>query len=144
MEKTIKKLKAAFWSLLCAALFVSLVFESDLLVVGILTDSKQFEFVLTACMELFTIGSVPFALKLFKIKKVADSLAGGSPRSLLKWGLVRMALLGILLFVNVVFYYLFMQVAFGYMAIILLISMLFVYPGRSRCLNETRQSQSEE
>lgn len=58
MEKTIKKLKAAFWSLLGAALFVSLVFESDLLVVGMLTDCKQLEFVLTACLELLTIGSV--------------------------------------------------------------------------------------
>lgn len=84
------------------------------------------------------------ALKLFKIKKVADNLAGGFPHSLLRWGLVRMALLGILLLLNVAFYYLFMQTAFGYMAIILLISMLFIYPGRSRCLNETRQSQSEE
>ena len=39
--------------------------------------------------------------------------------------------------VSTILYYLFLNVSFGYLAIILLISMVFVYPSLERCVSET-------
>ena len=44
--------------------------------------------------------------------------------------------------INIVSYYLFMWVGFAYLAIILLLSLFFVYPSLSRCYNETGSSNS--
>ena len=49
-----------------------------------------------------------------------------------------MSLLADPMLINTLLYYVFMNVAFGYMAIIGLLSMVFVYPSKSRCEQETR------
>jgi hypothetical protein len=40
--------------------------------------------------------------------------------------------------VNTWLYYMFMNVAFGYMAIILLLSLMFVYPSKVRCEQDVK------
>ena len=50
--------------------------------------------------------------------------------------LVRLEMILLPMLANVVFYYLFMNVAFGYMGIILFLSACFILPTKARCEEE--------
>lgn len=144
MERTVRKLMIAFWGLIGAALVVVAVFEFNVLSTGILSGDNSLEFLSTSLMELLAVVCIPLALKLFRIGRVAAKLsADGGARSLSEWGLLRILLLGGPMFVNTLLYYLFMKATFGYTAIIFLISMLFIYPSRIRCLYETKRHDTE-
>lgn len=119
-----------------AALTVIL-FESDMLPTGILAKSGNMEFIFTMAMELITICAIPVAIRLFRFKKINGELKSQGGKALLKWGSIRMLMLSLPLFVNTVLYYLFMNVAFGYMAIILLLCLMFISPNKERCKAET-------
>ena len=56
--------------------------------------------------------------------------------ALFKWGLLRLALILIPMVGNTYLYYMFMNTTFGYLAIIQLLSLPFVYPSMSRCKSE--------
>jgi len=92
-------------------------------------------------MEALTICLIPLALRLFKFDRIGKSLAEGKEKSLLRWGTLRMMMICVPLMANTLFYYLFMNVAFGYMAIICLICLIFVNPTMGRCINETKSEE---
>ena len=125
-------LQLVFWVPVAVVLLTVGLGEADILPVGVLAEDKEAEFVLASIMEVLTIVAIPLALKLFKLKPIAARLATTTGVSALRlWGVVRL-----------VSYYLFMWVGFAYLAIILLLSLFFVYPSLSRCYNETGSSNS--
>ncbi len=136
MKEEAKILKILFWSNLLPAVLAVILFESGVLPTGVLKENTNLEFVLLMMTELVTIGFIPLALYLFRIKRVRKDLYDRREKALRKWGVIRLDLLGIPLVVNTLLYYMFMNVSFGYLAIILLISMFFVYPSEGRCLEE--------
>ncbi len=127
-------LRGIFLSAVALAVLMVVCFECGLLTEGGCAGAAdgQTEFVLATVMELLTLCVIPVALRMFKVKKVSDALSH-SPRNLLRYGSVRILLLAVPLVVNTFLYYIYMSVAFGYMAIILLLAMAFVYPSASRC-----------
>lgn len=140
-EKTLDKARMIIRAIMAAnialsALTVTL-FESGMLPAGILAGTGNTEFVFTMAMELITICAIPVAVRLFKFKRINNELKTGGGNALMKWGSIRMLMLSEPLFANTVLYYLFMNVAFGYMAIILLICLMFISPGKRRCKAET-------
>lgn len=114
------------------------VFETGIAEAGLLSGDGQAEFTVTTVMELLTLIAIPTALRLFKCASVAHSLASEGAAALSRWGTVRIAMLGVPLVLNTLLYYMYMATPFGYMAIILLICMVFVYPSAGRCEAETR------
>lgn len=129
-----------FFGFIAVVLILVLLFENDILDNGDLATEKNAEFLLVSFMELITIVTIPLTMRLFKFKKIANALTSDqlcAPGRLLFWGTFRIACLGMPLLVNTILYYLFMNVAFGYMGIILLICMPFIYPNMERCINET-------
>jgi hypothetical protein len=105
---------------------------------------EQLEFYLLAFMELLTIALIPWALRLFKMKKVDADLRTHHEIALKKWGVIRQSMLEILLVLNTLFYYLFLNTSFGYMAIIVVLAMFFVYPSRERCETESFRTHTNE
>ena len=91
-------------------------------------------------MELVTICAIPVALKMFSIKFIRRRLSAEGSTALLKWGMLRILLIGLPMLVNTISYYLFMSVAFAYMAVIGLLCFSFIYPSKDRCMDETKQS----
>ena len=85
----------------------------------------------TLPVELLTLCVIPLALRLFRFKTVAARLT--SADELLRWGMIRMLMLCLPMVANTLLYYIYMNVAFGYMAIILLLSLCFVLPTMARC-----------
>ena len=134
MKHTRTVLMAQFAGILTAALFFVILFETDILESGIMAGAdSQVEFAILTVMELLTIGCIPWALRLLKFKKIEADLQERHEEALLKWGVLRLSMLEVPLILNTICYYLFLNTSFGYMAIILLLCMAFVYPTKEKC-----------
>lgn len=125
---------------MCVSIIVSLaavlLYETDTLMAGALAVGGNAEFISVALMEVLTICIIPFALRLFKFKRVSQALADGKEKALLRFGTMRMMMICLPMVVNTLLYYQFMNVAFGYMAIIGLICLAFINPSMDRCKAE--------
>ena len=142
MKKVRLTLTVLFWGTLALALLAVVLFETGVLDFGYYAGfGDQAEFLLTTMMELLTLAMIPLALKLFKFKSVHADLVSRKAPALQKWGLLRLLMLLVPLVVNTLLYYAYANVAFGYMAIILLIVLPFVYPSAERCVAETTEEE---
>ena len=110
------------------AVAAAALYELDILPSGVWAGRTQDEFLWTISMELITIVLIPTALRLFKTKDVERRVEEGDIKALKTWGMVRIIMITLPLVVNTVCYYLFMNTTFGYMALILLICIPFIYP----------------
>lgn len=137
MKDTQRLLMQTFCASVGVSLLMAALFEADLLPCGILKGSDAGgEFVAATLMELLTLCVIPVALRLFRFRRVADSLT--TCGALRRWGMLRLLMLCVPMVVNTLLYYLYMNVAFGYMGIILLLCLAFVLPTRQRCESELR------
>jgi len=125
------------FTLLTAATVV--LHENDIILSGALTGDKQSEFILLSVMEVLTLGFIPLSLKLLKIKYVRKNIAAAPYKNMLKWGLFRLCLIGLPAVINTIMYYSYMNAAFGYLAIIGILCLFFIYPGTERCINEIEE-----
>lgn len=138
MKQTQTILKLQFWTDLTVTAVMAVLFETEVLSTGLLAGlSPNTELVITTLVELLSLLLIPVSLKMFKFKPVRQDLVQRKEQALRKWGVVRLGVLFSVLFVNTLLYYIYMNVAFGYMAIIVLISMVFIYPSESRMKSET-------
>lgn len=139
MEKTRNILMMCFWWWLSVAIIIVVLYEGELLETGMLTEDTSMEFVLTTLMELLSLAAIFVGLRMFKKKRIHDDLTTRKALALRFWGLIRLCIIGLPLSLNVLFYYLFMNTTFGYMAIIMALCLPFVYPTLNRCLTETEE-----
>ena len=144
MRQTRNILMGVFVGALTFTALIGLLFETGLSEQGMATGNSQAEFVITIAMELLTLAQIWLALRLFKIKQIRQELMNRKEFALRKWGIVRLELLDIPLVANALFYEMFMNTTFGYMAIILLICQPFVYPSMARCEAEVSQENANE
>ena len=128
MNKTISLLRTVLIANVGVAVVFAALYELDILPSGILAGRPQDEFLSTISMELITIVFIPVALRLFKTKDVEKRLEEGDIKAFRKWGLVRILMITVPLVLNTLLYYSFMNTTFGYMALILLICLPFIYP----------------
>ena len=135
---TRKKLLLVFCIPLLVSLGIVFLYESEVLLPGQWTNDAKLEYVIATVMELMAICAIPIALRLFQFKRIQEKLSADPEHGLFAWGVLRIEILTIPLMLNTWFYYMFMNVAFGYMAIILLLSLMFVYPSKSRCEHDVR------
>lgn len=133
MEKVRKRLLAEFLVPIIICLVIVVLGEFNVFPTGVLTGNTQVEFVLLAAMEIITICMIPLALRLFRFGKIHSQLVEKRERGLQKWGTIRLEMLTVPMVVNTLLYYLTMNAAFGYLAIILFLCMFFVVPTKERC-----------
>lgn len=136
MKETRNQLMAFFVFAIVFALAAVVAYETGFMESGLFVERKTSEFIFVSLMELLTLGGVFLALRLFKFNKVHDDLVAKKEHALFKWGLLRLALILIPMVGNTYLYYMFMNTTFGYLAIIQLLSLPFVYPSMSRCKSE--------
>ena len=122
-----KYLRNLFWGTVAVPLLIATVYECDVLPTGVFAGKAQEEFLAVIIMELLTIVMIPLALRLFKAKDVERKVAEGDTLALRIWGALRILMITVPLLLNTIGYYLFMNTTFGYMALILLICLPFVY-----------------
>lgn len=142
IDKARRLLAAEMYTGVIVALAIVLLYENEILLPGSFSDCVNGEFITVSAMEVLTICMLPLALRLFKFKKVGAMLTADKGRALVRWGSIRMAMLCVPMVANTLLYYLFgLNVAFGYMAIICLACLVFVYPSANRCASETGGEQ---
>ena len=128
MNKTISLLRTVLIANVGVAVVIAALYELDILPSGMLAGRPQDEFLSTISMELITIVFIPVALRLFKTKDLEKRLEEGNIKAFRKWGLLRILMITVPLVLNTLLYYSFMNTTFGYMALILLICLPFIYP----------------
>jgi hypothetical protein len=139
MKKTKNLLSCVFAAGMIVVVILVVLYESDILVSGMLAGAHQSEFLWTTLMELATLGCAFLALRLFKFDRVHRVLNEQKAVALKKWGLLRLLLLFLPLLTDTLLYYIYMNPTFGYLGIILALCLPFVYPSEGRCIAETEQ-----
>ena len=141
MKSISRKLTVIYMSLAAVALVVIVLYETDILAAGVMEERKQSEFILTALMELISLGAAFLGLRLFKFKAVHHDLVSREESAMWKWGVIRLLILEVPMVVDTLLYYLYMNTTFGYLAIMLLLCLPFVFPSLNRCLAETSKEE---
>ena len=121
------------------ALVIIVLFETDVLPVGVKADDKQSDFVMVALMEIISLGAAFLGLRLFKFKPIHDDLVSRPETAMWKWGMSRLLILEVPMVIDTLLYYIYMNTTFGYLGIMLLLCLPFVVPTLNRCLDETRK-----
>ena len=108
----------------------------------VLHVSDETRFTTTSVFILLTLAIIPFSLRLFKFKGIARDLHTRKAPALLKWGLIRMVMIGDLLVFNILFYYLLEEEpTHGWLAVILLLILPFIVPTKGRCEAEVTEDK---
>ena len=141
MKRTKKILQLLFWLPIAAALIVVAVFETNVILPGTLAGNEVTEYYVTMALELLTVAGLPLSLRLFKFPAVIRNLQTDKSRYT-GFASLRLCVVSGLMLANTFLYYLFMQTTFGYLAIICLITMAFVFPSARRCKTESSELQS--
>ena len=139
MKSISKRLVVIYMSLAAIALAIILLYETDILEAGVMEEQKQLEFILTAMMELISLGAAFMGLRLFKFKTVHNDLVNRQEPAMWKWGVIRLLILEVPMVIDTLLYYIFMNTTFGYLAVMLLLCLPFVFPSVNRCLAETSE-----
>ena len=139
MKKVSKQLMVFYIVQIVMALVVIVLFETGELPVGVMAADKQSEFVLTALMEILSLGAAFLGLRLFKFQAIHRDLVSRKEPAMWKWGMTRLLILQVPMVINTLLYYIYMNTTFGYLGIILLLCLPFVFPSLSRCLAETTE-----
>ncbi len=140
--KSISKYLTLIYILLAAlTLAVIMVFETEMLESGLMAGENQSEFIFTFVMELVSLGAAFLGLRLFKFKAVHDDLIARQEPAMMKWGTIRLLILEVPMLADTLLYYMYMNTTFGYLAIILLLCLPFVFPSLNRCLSETSEEE---
>ena len=142
MKQVSKQLMLVYTLLVAVALVIVLLYELDVLEAGTLVDSKQTEFVAMTTMELTSLAAAFLGLRLFKFPRIHESLVTQKEPALLKWGMLRLLVLEVPMVSNTYLYYIYMNTTFGYLAIILLLCLPFVFPSVNRCMAETTEEEA--
>lgn len=137
MKEIKRLLQIEFWTPIIICLAIIVPYENDLFLAGAWQGDKIMEYYIAIAMELITICLIPLSLRLFKFKKVKASFLHDPETALKRWASIRLSMLTLPMMVNCFLYYQFMNVAFGYMGIIDLLCLVFVYPSKTRCESET-------
>lgn len=139
MKKVSKQLMAFYIAQIALVLVIIVLFETDVLPVGVKADDKQSDFVMVALMEIISLGAAFLGLRLFKFKPIHDDLVNRPETAMWKWGMSRLLILEVPMVINTLLYYIYMNTTFGYMGIMLLLCLPFVFPTLNRCLAESSE-----
>ena len=148
MKQVRNILAAIFWGLLGISVLLAVLFECEVLPAGVSTvtvtgsetsTSATVEFLCRFTMEVVTRLGIWLSLRLFKFQRVHADLMTRKEEALKKWGVIRLLLLEVPMLLNTILYYIYMQTTYGYMAIIAVLCLPFVFPTLSRCEGEVEE-----
>lgn len=122
-------------------MLVAVLFECEVLPMATWSEQLSAEFLCRCVMEVVALGGIYLALRLFKFQRVHQDLVTRREQALQKWGILRLLLLELPMFLNTLLYYMFLQTTYGYLAIIAALSLPFVYPTLGRCMDEVEEPE---
>ncbi len=125
-------------------LLIVVFYETEVLLPFEEFGNPQLVFFLQVFMEFVSIMVMPIALKLFSISSVRRRLLDNKGSALINWGTARIQMLCVPMTIDTFMYYQTMWPGFGYLGIILLLCLFFVYPSMGRCIDETTEPSKKD
>lgn len=146
MDKLILKLRLNYFLWLVLALIVLVLFETECCMPGAWAGGELTEtfFLIQNFLILFTICVIPVSLKLLNWSPVRKRIqAAGTERMpvYFRWSILRCALLGLFLILNLLVYYAALEQANALCALILLFAYLFCWPSVNKIKSETEVAE---
>ena len=99
-------LKIFFFLPLIVSFSIVFLYESEILIPHGMFLDDGVSYIVLMLIELITLAVVPLALYLFKMKNVKKHLKKYKEKALLKFGCLRLSILGVVLIANTALYYL--------------------------------------
>ncbi len=130
----------AFWGV---ALLLVILFEAGALPSGVYAGNVRVEYVLETAGILAAIVLIPLSLKLFSValvKRVRELPLLEALKSYRRWSDLRLLMLGVVVYGNLVIYYLTMRDIGSMCALMGLAASLFCWPGLKRIKDELELS----
>ena len=143
--KTITILRRLYITVLLTAALAAIIFETEMIVLDWTPDASAAYLLEIAGVVIAIIG-IPLALKLLHFPRI-KAIIQGNESKYLSWSIYRICLLAVPLYFNLLMYYLLScDVTSGYLALMVVVAMLFIWPSRSRMEYECElpYSQSEQ
>ena len=139
MKQISQKLMVVYVVFVALTLGIIVLYETECLEPGMLATEEQSKFLFTTLMELGSLAAAFFGLRLFKFKTIYTDLVTRKEPAMMKWGMIRLLILEVPMLADTLLYYIYMNTTFGYLAIILLLCLPFVFPTQNRCVAETTE-----
>ncbi len=140
----IKLLRIVLFSGLLVAGVLTLLFETDTLESGALMGQEQTAYWLGFAGVAMTIITIPTALKLMTLKRVKAAVTQ-SEEKYLRWSVIRLLMLTTPLLYNLLVYYLLgCEPTYAYMALMILLVFLFVWPSQDKMIYEREQNTQDK
>lgn len=132
----IQKQRFLYISELLLAACTAILFETHLLPSGIIAPSPSQAYTLQIVFLLLTIVIIPLSLKLLHFSPIRAQIHA-SGQSYATWSTIRLVLLGGLLLMNLIMYYLIgFDTSYGYLALMAVVPFLFIWPSEEKMAYE--------
>ena len=140
-KQTLNLLRAVYCVILLQAALLVIIFETGLLPVGTQAYDSQVNYMVEMTGLILTIVCIPLALKMMHFSRIKE-LLHQQPRKYQLLSITRLALLGVPLLFDVLAYYLLgFDATLGYLALMIVVAFLFIWPSKDKmeyeCGNNT-------
>ena len=136
----IKELRILYIAELLLAACIAILFETHLLPSGIFTPSPSQAYTLQIVCLLTTIVVIPLSMKLLHFNRIR-TLIHASEQNYATWSTIRLVLLGAVLLMNLIIYYLIgFDTSFAYLALMAVVPFLFIWPSKEKMTYERQLS----
>ncbi|MBO4905615.1 MAG: hypothetical protein J5486_01095 [Bacteroidaceae bacterium] len=138
----INRLRIFYIAILACAAAVALLYELDIATVGLVSTTATVRYILECVCVMAAIVLIPLALKLLTFKPIRQRIVR-SERDYERWSLVRIAMLATALHLNLSQYYMLeLDTTCGCLALMTLVTFLYVWPSRERMDDERTPMES--
>ena len=128
----IRKLRFIYCAELLIAALIAILYEAGLIAEGTLAGNDLRTYWMSIVGIALTIVLVPVAMRLMKFKRVNNAVVQDEA-AYYHWSIVRFALLGLPLLYNTLCYYLLgCETTCGYLALMVVVAFLFVWPSMDK------------
>jgi hypothetical protein len=120
------------------AILLVVLYQSDIILEGAYAANFGMQYILETIGILTTIALVPLSLKLFSVKlaKIKESGAEESLQLYQQWSTVRLMIIALVTYLNILIYYMTLNSIGGLCALIGLTASVFCLPGEKKIREE--------
>ena len=142
MDKKIKAvtriMQAQYGFYIGIAILLVVLYQSDIILEGAYAANFGMQYILETIGILTTIALVPLSLKLFSVKlaKIKESGAEESLQLYQQWSTVRLMIIALVTYLNILIYYMTLNSIGGLCALIGLTASVFCLPGEKKIREE--------
>lgn len=138
----INRLRFFYIAILACAAVVALLYETDIATVGLISTTPTVRYTLEIVCVFAALVLIPLSLKLLSLKPIRQRIVR-SERDYERWSFMRLAMLATALHLNLSQYYMMeLDTTCGYLALMTVVTFLFVWPSRERMEDERTPLQS--